>query len=432
MKKWLVASVGALLVAGALTGCRGADTTATPDAAGIKTDIGVTKEACPAAIDKTKGCIYLGTISDLTVGPFAPLAVPITKAQAAFWNRVNKAGGIGGYEIDVSKYVKDNKYNPQTHNEVYQEIKPNILALAQTLGSPTTAAIIADLKASSIVAVPASWTSAWAFEDVILESGANYCVESMNAVDYYKGVNAALKSVMAVHYAGDYGDDGAAGAKYAAEKLGLTFTNVKTDPGQDKQAGAVSAIVAGKPDLVILTTAPAEAAAIVGGAAAQGFKGKFIGTSPTWNPALNASPAAAAIGALYLQSGPWQSWGSDTAGHKAMREALTPTPSPLSDGYTAGWVWSYPLKAALEKAAANKDLTRAGLLTAAKSLTAVDYEGMLPSGSGNYAAGPNAGQVRSSVISKPDKTAPTGVTEVQKPTVGPTAQAFNLTKACYT
>lgn len=432
MKKWLVASVGALLVAGALTGCRGADTTATPDAAGVKTDFGVTKEACPAAVDKAKGCIYLGTISDLTVGPFAPLAVPITKAQAAFWNRVNKAGGIGGYEIDVSKYVKDNKYNPQTHNEVYQEIKPNILALAQTLGSPTTAAIIADLKSSSIVAVPASWTSAWSFEDVILESGANYCVESMNAIDYYKGVKADLKSVMAVHYAGDYGDDGAAGAKYAAEKLGLTFTNVKTDPGQDKQAGAVSAIVAGKPDLVILTTAPAEAAAIVGGSAAQGFTGKFIGTSPTWNPALNASPAAAAIGALYLQSGPWQSWGSDTAGHKAMREALTPTPSPLSDGYTAGWVWSYPLKAALEKAAANKDLTRAGVLAAAKALTSVDYEGMLPSGAGNYAAGPNAGQVRSSVISKPDKTAPTGVTEVQKPTVGATAQAFDLTKACYT
>ncbi len=63
-----------------------------------------------------------------------------------------------------------------------------------------------------------------------------------------------------------------------------------------------------------------------------------------------------------------------------MRDALTPTPSPLSDGYTAGWVWSYPLKAALEKAAANKDLTRAGVLAAAKSLTSVDYEGMLPAG----------------------------------------------------
>jgi ABC-type branched-subunit amino acid transport system substrate-binding protein len=97
----------ALLLAGA-AGCRGAQTTATTSEAGMKTDVGVTKEACPQPVDATKGCIYLGTISDLTVGPFAPLAVPITKAQAAFWNRVNKAGGIGGYEVDVTKYVRDN------------------------------------------------------------------------------------------------------------------------------------------------------------------------------------------------------------------------------------------------------------------------------------------------------------------------------------
>lgn len=422
----------ALVVAGA-AGCRGADQGPTTDAGGIKTDFGVTKEACPQAIDKTKGCIYLGTLSDLTVGPFKPLAIPITDAQKAFWNRVNKNGGIGGYEIDVTTYVKDNKYDPQTTNQVYQEIKPKILALTQTLGSPTTAAILPDLKASNIVAAPAAWTSGFAFEDVILESGASYCVESMNAVDWAKGAKPATKSIMAVHYPGDYGDDAAAGAKYAAEKLGLTFTSVATSPGADKQAGAISQIISAKPDVVILTTAPTEAAVIVGqvGAAAQtsGYAPIFVGTSPTWNPALNASAAAPAFAALYFQSAPWGPWGSDTAGHKAMREALG-TPSPLSDGYTAGWVWAYPLKAALEKAAQNKDLTRAGLLAAAKSLTSVDYEGMLPAGSGNYAGGPNA-TVRVTQIAKPDKTAPTGVVTVQPLTAGPTAAGFTLDKPCF-
>jgi ABC-type branched-subunit amino acid transport system substrate-binding protein len=431
-----MAATAALVLATSLAGCRGADTAPPTEEGAIKTDIGITSEPCPKAIDQAKGCIYLGTISDLTVGPFAPLAVPITKAQVAFWNRVNKAGGIGGYEIDVETYVRDNKYNPQTHNEVYQEIKPNVLALAQTLGSPTTAAILEDLKASNIVAAPASWTSLWAFEDVILESGANYCIESMNAVDFAKGAKATIKSVMAVHYAGDYGDDAAAGAKYAAEKLGLTFTDTKTDPGQDKQAGALAAILAGKPDLIILTTAPAEAAVIVGGIGAQaatsGYAPMVVGTSPTWNPALNASPAAPALKALYFQSGPWQSWPADTPGHKALREALTPTPSPLSDGYTAGWVWSYPLKSVLEKAAANKDMTRAGMVAAAKSLTSVDYEGMLPAGSGNYAGGPNGSMVRVSVISQPDETAPTGVKEVKGLTAGPTATAFQAgATACY-
>ncbi|HET9141812.1 ABC transporter substrate-binding protein [Actinophytocola sp.] len=413
-----------------VTGCRAQESTAPQTGKeGNKVDFGVTNEPCPEAIDKSKGCIYLGTLSDLTEGPFKALAVPITEAQKAFWKTVNKDGGIGGYEIDVTKYVKDNKYNPQIQNQVYQEIKPNILAIAQTLGSPTTAAILPDLKTSNIVAVPASWTSLWGVEDVVLESGTNYCMEAMNSVDYAVE-KMSVKTVMAVHLAGDYGDDAAAGAKIAAEKRGVTFTDVKTASGQDNQGAAIDAIVSNKPELVILTNSPTDAAVIIGQSAARGFKGKFIGTSPTWNPGLLQSAAAPAIKALYLQSGPWQPWGADTAGHKKMREALGSVPQK-NDGYTSGWVWSYPLKAALTKAAENKDLTRAGLLAAVKSLKEVDYEGMLPEGAGNYSGAPNDTVFRQSEIAKPDDAADTGVTVIEKMFTGPTAKDYNFTKPCY-
>jgi len=422
-----LASVSAVvLLAVALGGCRGGETES--DESGIKTDVGVTSEPCPEAVDPNKGCIYLGIISDLTEGPFRALAVPITDAQKAFWKRVNQNGGIGDYEVDVTKYIRDNKYNPQVQNQVYQEIKGSVLALAQTLGSPTTAAILPDMKTSNVIAAPAAWTSAYAFEDVILESGANYCIESMNALDYAKEAYNP-KKVMAVHLAGDFGDDAAAGAKIASEALGFEFSAVQTDTGADKQAGAIQAILTQKPDVVILTTGPADAAAIVGTAASRGFTGRFIGTSPTWNPALLRSPAGPALTALYEQSGPWGPWGTDTPGHKAMREALAGT-TP-SDGATSGWVWSYPVKAALEKAVAAGDLTRAGVAAAAKSLTSVDYEGMLPQGAGNYAAGPNEGAVRSTLISKVDPAAPTGVSVVKDLFEGPTAKAYTLDKPCY-
>jgi ABC-type branched-subunit amino acid transport system substrate-binding protein len=261
-----------------------------------------------------------------------------------------------------------------------------------------------------------------------MESGANYCIESMNALDYAKETYN-VSSVMSVHLAGDYGDDAAAGVKLGAEALGLRFTNVKTDSGTDKQAGAIRAIVSGKPDLVVITTGPADAAVIVGQAAAQGYKGRFIGTSPTWNPALHQSAAAPALVALYEQTAPWNAWGTDTPGHKAMRDALgSVTPN---DGYTSGWVWSYPMKAALQKAEENGDLTRAGLAKAVKELSSVDYEGMLPEGAGNYAAAPNEGVVRVSAVYKPDKAAPTGVTQVRDLFVGPTAKAYNLDRPCF-
>lgn len=423
--------VGLVILALAATGCRGSAGGENGTGKGdIKVGPGVTSKPCPKAVNKDNGCIYLGTVSDLTEGPFKALAVPITDAQKAFWSRVNTDGGIGGYDIDVTTYVKDNKYNPEVHAQVYREIKDKVLALAQTLGSPTTAAVIDDMKASNLVAAPASWTSGWAFEDVIVESGINYCLESMNSVDYAVE-EFGVKSVMAVHYPGDYGGDGAAGAKIAAEKLGLKFTAVETPSGPDNQAGAIASIIKGKPDLVILTTGPTDAAVIVGTAGVQGYKGKYIGTSPTWNPGLLKSPAAPAFMAQYLQSTPWAPFGADTPGHKAMREALGSVPTP-NDGYTAGWVWSYALRAALEKAVENKDLTREGLLKAVKQLDGVDYEGMLPDGSGNYAKGPNEGMVRVSSINKPDAAAETGLSPVKPFFTGPTAKAYKLDAPCYT
>jgi len=430
--KKVAAVSAAVVLLGGLAACRGSEGEGTTEE-GIKTDFGVTEEPCPDAVNPDNGCIYLGILSDLTVGPFSPLAPAIVEAQKAFWKRVNEQGGIAGYDVDVSTYIRDNKYDAQTAVEVYQEIKPNILALAQTLGSDPTAAILDDLKASNIIAAPAAWSSAYAFEDIILESGANYCVETMNAIDFAKGAKPEISSIMSVHYPGDYGDDAAGGAQYAAEQLGLSFTSVVTGTGVENQAGAVSQILTERPDLIIITTGPREMAAIVGGVYAQaqttGYTPMVIGTSPTWHRDLLGSPVAQALQLAYFQSGPWGPWDSDTPGHRAMREALG-EPETITDGYTAGWVWSYPIKAALEKAAENGDLTRAGVFAAAKSLTSVDYEGMLPSGAGNYAAGP-AGQVKATIISKPDPESSTGVTPVTDLMVGPTAQGFTLTEPCY-
>jgi ABC-type branched-subunit amino acid transport system substrate-binding protein len=418
--------LAALVAAGALAGCR--TESPPPSDTTIKSDVGVTSQACPGAVDAKKGCIYLGVLSDLT-GPVAVLGVTAAEAVKAFWKRVNANGGIAGkYEVDASTYVKDSKYDPQTHNQAYQEIKSKVLALGLTFGSPTTAASLPDMKTNNVIAVPGAFSSGFLFEDVMLETAANYCVESMNNVDYAKETWSA-KSVMAVHWPGDYGDDSAFGVKYAAEKTGMTFTDVATGQGQDKQAAAIAAILAGKPDVVVLAVGPTEAAAIVGGAAARGFTGKFIGLGPTWVSQLNASPAAPALAALYMQSGGLAPWNADTPGHKAMRTALG-TPASINDGLTTGWASSYPLKAALEKAVAGGDLTRAGLLAAAKSLTSVDFEGMLPADYGNYAGGP-ATAPKGTGVSKPDKSAPTGIALVKEMFVGPTAKAFTPAKPCY-
>jgi ABC-type branched-subunit amino acid transport system substrate-binding protein len=235
---------------------------------------------------------------------------------------------------------------------------------------------------------------------------------------------------MAVHYAGDAGDDAAAGARIAAERNKIPFTDVKTTAGQENQAEAIGRIVQGEPELVYLATGPSDMAVIVGQAVAKGYKGQFIGFAPTWNPGLLKSPAATAIQAQYLQAGPIGAWGTQSAGHADMREALGTGFTP-NDGAVAGWAWSYPMKAALEAAIDAGDVTRAGLQKAVDGLDSVDFQGMYPSGTGNYAGEPNQAAVRQSLINKPDPAAPTGVSLVKDFFVGDTAKDYNFTKPCF-
>jgi ABC-type branched-subunit amino acid transport system substrate-binding protein len=422
MKRQLIAiGLAAVLAGTALAACDDGKpaTAANP---------GVTREPCPNALNRTLGCIYLGFISDLTAGPQAAYAVALTEAQQRFWDRVNRSGGIAGHEIDTGTYVRDNRNDPRTHAKAYREIRNKVLALGQTMGERTTASVITDMRADGMVAVPAARTSAWGFEPTVLESGANYCVEAVNAVDYARG-SGPVRSVMAIHLPGDYGDDHAAGVKAAATANRLTFINIKTDPGADRQSGSVDAILARRPDLVLLAVHPDETRAIVQGAAAGGFTGQIIGAGPSWDPDLLRGPAAPALRALYLQSAPWAPWSADTPGHRAMRAALgTAVPH---EGQVAGWIQSYPLRAALAAAATNGELTRAGLLRAVRGLSSVDYEGMLPAGAGNFAGGRGAGGNQTLILSPATGAGVADVPVVRDFFAGPTLAGFNPDRPCF-
>lgn len=429
--------IGLVLLAMLATACRDSGTpgsgeqaavppTGSPDAGtdvgDIATGVGVSSESCPDAVNEDNGCIYLGSLSDLT-GPVASLGSTVTEAQEKFWERVNEAGGIGGYDIDVTTYLRDHTYNPQTANEVYEEVKGEVLALAQVLGSPTAAAIIEDMKSSQIVGAGASWSSKWNFEDNMLAVGSNLCYMGMNMVDYAVDELGA-ESVMSVHYPGEAGDDAAAGAKTAAEHRGMQFTAVPTQAGPSNQSGAIDEIVSQGPEAVVLTMAVADATEIVGQASARGYDGKFFGINTSWGRGMLDSPAAEAIKKMYLVSDVYPPFDSDTPGHNAMREALGDVaPDP---GYVWGWVWSYPLKAVLERAVDGGALTRDAVLRAATSLESVDYEGMLPDEAGNQNE-----MFRETLLMKPDENTPTGLSVVQSLAAGPTASTTTIERPCF-
>lgn len=391
---------------------------------------GVTDKPCPEAIDKDKGCIYLGVISDLT-GVFKGVGIPVTEGQKAFWKHVNEEGGIGDYEVDVTKYSKDSGYDPDKHAALFGEIKDDILAMAQSLGTAHTNAILKDAESENILTVPVSLGSNWLAEDIAIEIGTNYCGEAMNVVDYAVD-DLGAKSLASVHFPGDYGDDAAVGAKHAAEERGIKFSDIPAEPGAtDKQASVVASVLREKPDVVFASTGPIELAQIVGGLAQKGFTGKVIGSVPSWNSALLAEKKLVpALQALYLQATTFPNWESDTPGHEAMRASAGD--APPNDWYSIGWGAGYPMKAALEQAVEDDDLTREGVVKAAQDLTSVDFEGMAPEGSGNYAGDENDAALRVTQLNKVDPSQPSGVSVEKEPFTGPTLEAYDFSSgACY-
>ena len=399
----------------------------------IQFDTGVTEDACPNAVNPDNGCIYLGVLSDLTEGPFAALGVPLTEAQRDFWNRVNEDGGIAGFDVDIDTYTRDTKFDPQEHSSAYRQIEPNILALHQSLGTEPTEAILRDMDDDDVIASPATWWSGWGFEEkdrgLILEIGYSYCIESMIALDYVSENIAEPGSVMAVGYPGDFGGDSAAGVEAWAEAAGVEFLGfVETAPNAivGSQDAAISQIVSGAPDVVMLAVGPAETAEIVGGSAAQGFEGQFMGSVPTWNPALLQTPAAPALEAMYLHVGFAENFDGESEAHDKLREARDGEP-PVNDAYTYGWIQSYPILRALEAAAANGDLTRQGLRSVVDGLV-VDYEGALPDQV--YGGDPSENVQREGVISRPDSESPLGYTTLEAGFTGPIASEYDYAGPC--
>ena len=187
------------------------DTTG-PEPMEIATDVGVDLEA---------GTITIGLLSDLS-GGFAALVTPIVSGHQIYWDEVNANGGINGLMVELE--VRDTGYVVDTHVQLYAELKDQVVAFGHSTGSPHTVAIAPDLQADGILAIPLTWYSGWtdpAINSNLIPHGSPYCVEAQNVIEWLKIQNPDIGTMAIIGLPGDYGLDAAAGAKLAAEALGI-------------------------------------------------------------------------------------------------------------------------------------------------------------------------------------------------------------------
>ena len=403
----------------------------------IKTDVGVDLDA---------GVIKIGLLSDLT-GPFGPLVSLIVAGHEVFWQNVNDNGGINGLKVELE--VRDTQYVVDNHVQFYEELKDQVVAFGHSTGSPHTVAIVPQLEEDGILAIPLTWYSGWTDPDLnsnLLHHGTPYCLESQNMIQYLvdqakaNGVDNPKLAIASLP--GDYGLDSAAGAKIAAETLGLEVvydgsgTIIPTD--ESTLTANADAIVASGADIVWITATPGSFAPIYGQAIAKGFQALWSGAAPTFNPAFVAPDSAIkdAIARDWYQSGYYTNWFDDSPGASEARDLFAKyrPDAPPQDFYLEGFVEGMIMKAALEKAYENGDMTQAGVLAAAKSIENLDLNGIGPAE--RYTGSANEQLQRAIYISRPDPEGlaagtSTGLKLIEKLYTSDIAKNYVFEHACY-
>lgn len=395
----------------------------------ILTDFGVDLEA---------GVIRVGMLSDLT-GPFGPLVSAILAGSEAYWADVNANGGINGLQVEL--VTRDTQYVVDNHVQLYNEIRDQVALIGHSTGSPHTVAINEQLQADGMLAIPLTWYSGWSDSSInsnLLSHGTPYCMEAHNTIGYI--TEEALDGASTIAIAslpGDYGQDSAQGAKLAAEAAGLEVVydgEGAIIPSDETTLTAVaSGIAESGADIVWVATTPSTMSSIFGQALAAGFTSAiWSGPSPSFNPAFIApdSPIKDAFTAAYIGGTYTNNWLNASDEQKALLEGL-----PVSDYYFEGIVEAKIVEAALRAAYDSGDMTRQGIVDAAKSLETVSFDGLAPDET--YAGADNDRIQRLGYIYRPD---PDGLADgtgggtlmIETEYTSDLAANFEFTGACYT
>lgn len=379
-------------------------------AGGVTTDVGVT--------DST---ITLGIMGD-TSGVFKNLGAALNAGNQQWAADVNADGGICGRQVEIE--VVDHGYKADVAKTLYPQLEPNVLGMVQLLGSPVLAALEPNLIEDDMLAAPASWSSEVLDNPGVMMIGTTYDLEIVNGLAYLQqeGLIADGDTIGHIYIDGEYGGNGLKGSQYYAEQHGMTINEAKITSTDNDLTGIVTGMRGAGVKAIVLTTTPGQSASALAANQALGLNVPVLGNNPTFDPALLESPAAGALGNLYVSasSAPFSSSNPkvvEVATEYKEANPDSPRNGGVVVGYVEGLVWQNVLTAACDAG----DLTRAGVKNALTTLTSVDTEGLVDVL--DYSS-PGSPPTRGVYIAQVDANAEGGLTEVAPLFTSPEAESY--------
>jgi len=396
-----------------LAGCATTKPSGTTSTGSLQTGPGVTATA-----------ITLGVLTDRT-GPFAAAGTAIELGRQLFWDAQNAQGGVCSRKVEFT--VKDHAYKTDQAVTAYAELKGSVLALDELLGSPEIAALSDSLQEDHMPTLAVSWSSALLSNPYVIVTGTTYDVEMINALSWLmqnKGLAKGAK-VGHLYLAGDYGGNALAGSRAAAAQYGLTIVGNKIQTSDTDLTAQVTALHSQGVKFVLLSGSPAQTASAVSVAEANGFDMTFVGSNPSFSPALLAGPAKAALEKRFYLVASTAPYSSSDPGPAKLRTDLTAKfpdrAAKASEFVVYGYGQGMVMYQVLAAACAKGTLTRDGLLTAFHGLTTVQTDGLIATL--DYSK-PGQIPARQVYVLQPDATVPGGLRQAQALFAAPYATTY--------
>ena len=338
----------------------------------LKTDKGVNTD---------KKTIRVGALNDES-GPAAAIGKPFALGKRLAVAVVN-AGGVlpEGWQLELVE--KDHGYNPQKSVAGYNEIKDEILYVANSFGTPNTLPLRPMLQRDGMTAFPASLSSKMAEDKHTPPLGPSYEVEAMRAMDFAVEQAGGADKVKAgiVYQQDDYGQDGLDGWKAAAGKHGvMVVSEAAIAPTQKDFAAVIAALKDKGANYVLLATLPSATGPILGAAAQLQFMPVWIGNTASWIDAFflpKVIPSAVFANFYWMSGLPY--WGEDVKGMDTFVKAFEQHAEDAKPDFyvLVSYIQGLAAAEAVKRAIEAGDLTRAGFAKALTTIAGWDAGGLI-------------------------------------------------------
>jgi branched-chain amino acid transport system substrate-binding protein len=326
--------------------------------------------------------IKIGYVWGVT-GAVAEIARPTSEATHAYFDDLNKHGGIKGRPVQTVEI--DSKYQVPLAQEGYKKVTTEdhvpLVVLAST---GDTEALAAQINADNVVAITLSCDEKWAQPDRnphIFTTCTTY-QDQMSAALRFVKEHGAPESKVAFSYPDiPFGQAPIGVGRDFAKSLGLSLVDEQKVGAADVDAQSQALnLKTSNPDYVIIQNVAGGASAMVRSGKQVGLNTQFLGLNYAFDEAvIKAIGPQAAEG--YIGVGPSAFPGADVAAVQEMAERA-PNLKDVNMRTIAGWTLASVVADALQRA----DSYDSQALQKALEQTNLDVHGAIPGSRWTYSS----------------------------------------------